>query len=233
MQSNLDLVSKGVHLEFMDEFIADLDRVSSAAYVPTFQDILHSHVRTTGVWDHKLEFNGYDTVIRDVGGVRSERRKWPYLFEGVDAVIFVAAVGEFDQMLYEDHEQNSLDESLDLFKDLVQGQGVFKGVLAEDVPVFLVLNKTDVLLDKLEQTDKLAGRQKTSLLLTYDGPNIDDGVSKDAVFEYVSEHIKHQFLRYNKDTNKHVYPFFLNATDEAQFVEMFNAIMDILINEEY
>lgn len=232
MQKNLDAVSKGVHLEFMDEFIQGLDRIASESYVPTFDDILRAHVRTTGVWDHQLKYRGYNTVIREVGGVRSERRKWRYLFGGVDAVLFVAAVGEFDQMLYEDHSKNSLDESLDLFKDLVKGEGVFKGVVRDEVPIFLVLNKTDVLLQKLEQTDKLVGGQKTSLLLSYDGPNMDDGVSRDTVYEYVSEHIKRQFLKYCAGTNRRVYPIFLNATDVKEFVEAFTSIMSIIIYED-
>lgn len=33
----------------------------------------------------------------DVGGQRNERRKWIHAFEGVTAVIFVAAISEYDQ----------------------------------------------------------------------------------------------------------------------------------------
>lgn len=32
----------------------------------------------------------------DVGGQRNERRKWIHLFEGVTAVIFCAAISEYD-----------------------------------------------------------------------------------------------------------------------------------------
>jgi len=32
----------------------------------------------------------------DVGGQRNERRKWIHLFEGVSAVIFCAAISEYD-----------------------------------------------------------------------------------------------------------------------------------------
>ena len=34
------------------------------------------------------------------------------------SVCFVAAISEFDQVLYEDDTQNRLDESLDLFKQV-------------------------------------------------------------------------------------------------------------------
>ena len=43
--------------------------------------------------------------VIDVGGQRSERRKWVSCFEGVTATIFLAAVSEFDQVLQEDESR--------------------------------------------------------------------------------------------------------------------------------
>lgn len=37
----------------------------------------------------------------DVGGQRSERRKWIHCFDNVTSIIFLAAVSEYDQVLYE------------------------------------------------------------------------------------------------------------------------------------
>lgn len=37
-----------------------------------------------------------------MGGQRTQRRKWIHFFDNVDAVIFMLAVNEFDQMLAED-----------------------------------------------------------------------------------------------------------------------------------
>ena len=36
----------------------------------------------------------------NVGCQRNERKKWIHCFEGVDAVIFVAAISEYDQKLF-------------------------------------------------------------------------------------------------------------------------------------
>jgi hypothetical protein len=44
----------------------------------------------------------------DVGGQRNERKKWIHCFEGVDAVIFVAAISEYDQKLFEDSTKNRM-----------------------------------------------------------------------------------------------------------------------------
>jgi hypothetical protein len=37
----------------------------------------------------------------DVGGQRSERRKWIHCFERVTSIIFLVALSEYDQVLYE------------------------------------------------------------------------------------------------------------------------------------
>ena len=41
----------------------------------------------------------------DVGGQRSERRKWIHCFDKVQAIIFLVAVSEYDQVLAEDDTQ--------------------------------------------------------------------------------------------------------------------------------
>lgn len=40
----------------------------------------------------------------DVGGQRSERKKWIHCFEGVTAIIFIVAMSEYDLTLAEDQE---------------------------------------------------------------------------------------------------------------------------------
>lgn len=40
----------------------------------------------------------------DVGGQRTERRKWIHCFDDVTAIIFVAALNEYDMMLEEDEK---------------------------------------------------------------------------------------------------------------------------------
>lgn len=43
----------------------------------------------------------------DVGGQRSERKKWIHCFEGVTAIIFCVAMSEYDLVLAEDDEMVS------------------------------------------------------------------------------------------------------------------------------
>lgn len=50
--------------------------------------------------------------VLDVGGQRSQRRKWIHCFEDVTAVLFVSAVSEFDQVLAEDKRMVSCAKAL-------------------------------------------------------------------------------------------------------------------------
>jgi len=44
----------------------------------------------------------------DVGGQRSERKKWIHCFEGVNALLFLVAISGYDQCLAEDKDGVSI-----------------------------------------------------------------------------------------------------------------------------
>ena len=54
----------------------------------------------------------------DVGGQRSERRKWIHCFENVTSIMFLVALSEFDQLLFE--SENEVDFGFYLFYYLYQ-----------------------------------------------------------------------------------------------------------------
>ncbi|TPX39060.1 hypothetical protein SeMB42_g06486, partial [Synchytrium endobioticum] len=69
--------SSEYHLEDSARYFFDnLARISSSPYVPTDQDILLCRVMTTGVREVVLEEDDMLIKVLDVGGQRSERRKW-------------------------------------------------------------------------------------------------------------------------------------------------------------
>ena len=101
----------------------------------------------------------------DVGGQRSERRKWIHCFENVTSVMFLVALSEYDQSLHEidDVSQSTLSilcvvvrnmfcvvqkvnrmiESLSLFVNIVTYRWFTKS------SVILFLNKKDLLEEKI------------------------------------------------------------------------------------
>lgn len=46
-----------------------------------------------------------DCSMFDVGGQRSERKKWIHCFENVTSIIFCVALSEYDQVLLEESNQ--------------------------------------------------------------------------------------------------------------------------------
>jgi GTPase SAR1 family protein len=80
----------------------------------------------------------------DVGGQRSERKKWMFCFEDVTSVLFVVSLIEYDMKLYEDNTTNRLQESLKLFKE-ISGSKYFT-----NSTFILFLNKSDLFKQKIE-----------------------------------------------------------------------------------
>ena len=72
-------------------------------YIPSDQDIMWSRLKTTGISETSFVVKNLVYRVMDVGGQRSERKKWIHCFENVTDIIFVVAVSEYDQLLQEDH----------------------------------------------------------------------------------------------------------------------------------
>ena len=65
-------------------------------------------VKAVNVETEQYDIDGTMFEIYDVGGQRNERKKWIHCFEGVTAVIFVAAISEYGQKLFEDEKTNRM-----------------------------------------------------------------------------------------------------------------------------
>ena len=83
-------------------YYANIDRLFSRGYLPNDQDVLRSRLRTTGITETLFELGQLNYHMFDVGGQRSERKKWIHCFEGVHCLMFVAALSGYDQCLVED-----------------------------------------------------------------------------------------------------------------------------------
>mmetsp|Transcript_8455 Transcript_8455/g.20783 ORF Transcript_8455/g.20783 Transcript_8455/m.20783 type:complete len:99 (+) Transcript_8455:686-982(+) len=78
----------------------------------------------------------------EVGGQRSERRKWIHCFENVQAVLFVASISAYNQALYEESKTNRLVEALALFEEITNSKWFTK------TSIILFLNKRDLYAEK-------------------------------------------------------------------------------------
>ena len=83
-------------------FFQEMGRILSADYLPNEQDVLRSRVQTTGIIETSFRVNKLIYRMVDVGGQRSERRKWIQCFDDVRAVLFICALSGYDMTLFED-----------------------------------------------------------------------------------------------------------------------------------
>jgi len=125
-------------------FFDKAETVMKKGYVPSQEDLLHCRIHSTGVRSETFEItDGLFFRLLDVGGQRSERKKWVKCFENVTAVLYVVAISEYDQLCYEDNETNRVLEALDLFEDIANSEWF------ADIDIVLFLNKSDLLKEKI------------------------------------------------------------------------------------
>lgn len=87
-----------------NSFFEDLDRIFNKDFVPTDQDVLRARLRTTGITETVFDLGSLQYRMFDVGGQRSERKKWIHCFENVNALMFLVAISGYDQCLAEDKD---------------------------------------------------------------------------------------------------------------------------------
>ncbi|KAK6623832.1 hypothetical protein RUM44_010688 [Polyplax serrata] len=118
-------VARGYEYQLNDSALylfENMERICSEKYVPTSTDVLRARVRTNGILETNFRINDTIITMLDVGGQRSQRRKWIYCFENVKAVLFVVALSGYDMTLIEDPQVNRLEESLSLFSQIVNNR---------------------------------------------------------------------------------------------------------------
>ncbi|XP_038171348.1 guanine nucleotide-binding protein G(t) subunit alpha-3 [Arvicola amphibius] len=192
-------------------YLNDLDRITAPGYVPNEQDVLHSRVKTTGIIETQFSFKDLNFRMFDVGGQRSERKKWIHCFEGVTCIIFCAALSAYDMVLVEDEEVNRMHESLHLFNSICNHK------YFATTSIVLFLNKKDLFQEKVAKV------HLSICFPEYTGPN---------TFEDAGNYIKNQFLDLNlKKEDKEIYSHMTCATDTQNVKFVFDAVTDIIIKE--
>ncbi|CAN0440942.1 unnamed protein product, partial [Discosporangium mesarthrocarpum] len=102
---------------------------------------------SAGIVVDKYKIDGTTFEMYDVGGQRNERKKWIHCFDNVTAVIYVAALSEYDQGMFEDASTNRMSEAIELFRDICENP------YFERSSIILFLNKKDLFAEKLPVKD--------------------------------------------------------------------------------
>ncbi|KAJ3085422.1 guanine nucleotide-binding protein subunit alpha [Quaeritorhiza haematococci] len=189
-------------------YFESIDRIAAPDYLPTDQDVLRSRVKTTGITETTFHIGDLTYRMFDVGGQRSERKKWIHCFENVTAIVFLVAISEYDQVLVEDETVNRMQEALTLFDSICNSRWFVK------TSIILFLNKIDLFREKLPKSPM--GKYF---------PDYTGGENYDAACEY----ILNRFVSLNQSDQKQIYTHFTCATDTTQIKFVMAAVNDIII----
>mmetsp|Transcript_72368 Transcript_72368/g.205850 ORF Transcript_72368/g.205850 Transcript_72368/m.205850 type:complete len:342 (+) Transcript_72368:577-1602(+) len=200
-------------------YFEKMDVICAPNYEPSKDDILASRVRTTGVIQEEYMIWGSKFVIIDVGGQTSERRKWVHHFDACQAILFVAALSEYDQYLFEDNTKNRMVDALELFEKICNEK------LFKETHMILFLNKRDLFEQKIQHT----AISSVPFFEDYAAEGRPEN-DKDAGMEY----FKDKFMEQNKTKapfRKDVFAHVTCATDTNNVEHIFNACKAIILKD--
>ena len=133
-----------------------------------------------------------------------------HCFDNVTALIFTAAISEYDQVLFEDRKKNRLEEALDLFEEVCMIK-VF-----QSIDMILFLNKRDLFEKKfVQQGIPMDPVKFPGAPLPHDG-------------KQAMEFIEKLFLARNSKKKK-IYAHFTTATDPDNIKKVFDACKNIIL----
>ncbi|KAL2008307.1 hypothetical protein VTN00DRAFT_8289 [Thermoascus crustaceus] len=192
-------------------FFNSLDRIFTPGWLPDNQDMLHSRLRTTGITETLFEMGQMNFRMMDVGGQRSERKKWIHCFEGVQCLLFMVALSGYDQCLVEDQNANQMHEAMMLFESLANGEW-FKRK-----PIILFLNKIDLFKAKLPISPV------SKHFPDYTGPDTD--------FDSAARYFADRFRGINRVPEREIYIHYTNATDTTLLKATMDSVQDMIIQK--
>jgi GTPase SAR1 family protein len=190
-------------------YLDDLDRIAAKGYVPNEQDVLRVRVPTTGIIEYPFYLDRVLFRMVDVGGQRSERRKWIHCFENVTSIMFLVALSEYDQVLFEAQNENRMEESKALFRTIITYPWF------QNSSIILFLNKVDLLEEKIKVS------HLSDYFPDYTGPKGDAEEAKKFILQ--------MFADLNPDEHKTIYPHFTCATDTENIRFVFAAVKDTIL----
>ncbi|CAI5439325.1 unnamed protein product [Caenorhabditis angaria] len=217
--------SRRYEFELMDStkyYLSNLNRLSQPGYIPNYEDIVHSRRPTKNIHTMIFTYTHLKLKLIDVGGQKSERRKWLPLFEDSRVILFVIDLTGYAkkseesrleilrsaifQKWWEDPGNVSdLKVALKIFED-VSNNAILKNA------VFLMFfNKFDLFEELLRdfEIERCFSKFK----------------GKSGDLDECSDFIRQKFLRAAKH-RKSIYPHFTTATNTENIKMVFRASME-------
>ncbi|KAL1716006.1 heterotrimeric G protein-like protein alpha subunit A [Schizophyllum commune] len=188
-------------------FFTEVLRIGEPNYIPTETDVLRARAKTTSITETRFTMGPLSIHMFDVGGQRSERKKWIHCFESVTSIIFCTALSEYDQSLLEEKNQNRMAESLVLFESIINSRWFLR------TSIIIFLNKIDVFKLKVHKVP-----------LERYFPEYTGGKDPNKAAKF----ILWKFMQANR-AGLSVYPHLTQATDTSNIRLVFAAVKETIL----
>ncbi|WBW73732.1 G-protein alpha subunit [Schizosaccharomyces osmophilus] len=217
----------GTNLSLLDNFYYyqdHIDRIFDPQYLPSDQDILHCRIKTTGISEETFLLNRHKYRFFDVGGQRSERRKWIHCFESVTALLFLVSLAGYDQCLVEDNSGNQMQEALLLWDSICNSSWFAESAM------ILFLNKLDLFKRKVHISpiqQYFPDYQETPSTPTFvqtQCPFSDNAVKSGMYYFYL------KFESLNRIASRSCYCHFTTATDTSLLQRVMVSVQDTIMS---
>jgi len=199
--------------ENLNYFFPEMERLFKPDYVPTAQDIIRTRTRTIGIQETVFKLQGHSMLMVDVGGQRSERRKWIHCFQDVTSILFLVSLSGYDQCMVEDKDANQMSDAMTIWDSICASQW-FK-----NTSIILFLNKEDLFREKV----KVSNIRDT--FPDYEGADADAEQGKD--------YFKKRFIRISQKSGRQrereIYSHFTTATDTELLKVVMAAVEDTIL----
>ena len=199
-------------MDSTDYYLNEVERIAEPDFIPTEEDMIMTRVRTTGMVTSDIREGMFTYQIVDVGGQRSERRKWIHYFDDVRSIVFLEGLSGYNQVLFEDTTSNRMKESLSLFEDILK-MHVFK-----KTPIFVFLNKKDLFEDMITR------HPLTKCFPDYTGP---EGEQRPAL-DYIEAKYRDIYAKHRGENDKNLFVHVIAARVRMDMKVAFTEVKDTL-----
>lgn len=242
--------SCGYYMNRIEELLKD-------NYVPLVQDILQVRIPTNGFYiilciflitliylfysgisEYNFPIESINLKIVDVGGQKTERRKWIHCFESVTSIIYIAALSEFNQFLSEPVSFGETGSMPPLINKLEESKALFKTIVTSrwfrDSSVILFLNKFDIFEEKILSMQKNNDKRLEDYFPDYfQSKMMNSNEKRNDIVDLVAESILSMFYQQNPVyfRKRILYSHFTCATNTDNIKIVFQAVKDTIMQQ--
>lgn len=201
--------------ENLSYFFSSLDRLFDPSYHPTEQDIVQCRARTIGITETTFHLKDHEMLMVDVGGQKSERRKWIHCFQDVTSILFLVSLSGYDQCLVEDRDANQMQDAMTIWDSICHSQW-FK-----QTSIILFLNKDDLF------QKKIVNSEIKNFFPDYEGEAGDAKAGRD----YFRRRFTRLAHKAGRSKEREIYIHVTTATDTEMLRVVMAAVEDAVISK--